>query len=109
MRHSARLVSAVLALALVSTTPALPQVHRSAPTRPASLTDTLRGFFGDFFKIWVGNLGCEIDPDGACHSAAPAIRRPALTPNQSLFGDLGCDIDPDGRCKLSTSPTNSGH
>ena len=53
MRHSARLVSAVLALALVSAAPALPQVHRTAPARPASLTDTLRGFFADFFLVVV--------------------------------------------------------
>ncbi len=107
MRHSVRLVLAVLALALVTTAPALPQVHRTAPARPASLTDTLRGFLADIFKMGMGDLGCGIDPYGACHSAATI--RPAATPNQSLYGDLGCEIDPFGRCTQSASPTNGGH
>jgi hypothetical protein len=92
MRNIVRLVPAVLVLALLSASPALPQVHRTAPPRSASLADTLRGFFADFTQLW-GDLGCGIDPFGRCHST-PSFTRPAT----SLHAEEGCSVDPYGRC-----------
>ena len=65
MHRFFRLTPAILALTLVSSTPAFPQTHRSAAPRTASFAETLRSFLLD--------LGCSVDPfGGACRSTSAA-------------------------------------
>jgi hypothetical protein len=73
----------VLTLAL-----ALPAGSIAAPATPpeqpaASLVDQLSQLFLD---LW-SEIGCHIDPDGACRQA----------PSQQ--SDIGCHIDPSGACR----------
>jgi hypothetical protein len=99
MYRFSRLLPAVLALTLVSSTPAFPQTHRSAAPRTASFAETLRSFLLD--------LGCTVDPlGGACRPASAAhVGRPRVT---AMRSDVGCGVDPWGRC-LPQTQTTSGH
>jgi len=120
MQPPARLTPALLVLALLAASPALPQAHRGAPPRSTSFAEALRGFVPDFMaRLW-GDLGCVVDPFGGCRTAArvelgcdvdPYGRcKPATAPPlTSLRGDLGCDVDPFGRCASAASPTNGSH
>jgi len=40
--------------------------------------------------LW-SDIGCIIDPNGACHGSA------------ATQGDIGCGADPDGRCHSSAA------
>jgi hypothetical protein len=99
MHHFFRLTPAILALTLVSSTPAFPKTHRSAAPRTASFAETLRSFLLD--------LECSADPlGGACRPTPTAhAARPRVT---SLRSDVGCRADPWGRC-LPETQTTSGH
>jgi hypothetical protein len=107
-QHRNRLTPALLALALLVATPALPQTHRSAAPRTASFSEVVRGFLPDFLtRLWdsatpSGDSGCIFDPYGA-HCAAAA--RPPLT---TVKGDSGCILDPYGRCAPAAAAVPNG-
>lgn len=135
MSHTRRLIPAVLALALLSAAPVLPQARRGAPPPSTSFSEALGDFLPGFFSRLWSALGCEIDPFGSCRpahldlgcSADPLGCRPvppeagcdvdpfgrckpASSPSTSSpGGDLGCDIDPYGRCSSFLSPTGRAH
>jgi hypothetical protein len=83
--------SALLAAALGLSTLATPV--QAAPTSPdlapswSAIVKTLAAVFG-----WL-DLGCSMDPDGACRAGQPA---------EDLDG--GCSIDPSGACQASQPP-----
>jgi hypothetical protein len=115
MNRLSRLTPAVLALALLSATPALPQSHRGTASHTISFGEVVRGLLPDFVvRLWWGDSGCSADPfGGSCRPAtAPATTRLPLTSERGALGceidpygtacrraDAGCDIDPFGRCK----------
>jgi hypothetical protein len=113
-QHRTRLTPAVVLVALLAATPALPQTHRSTAPRTASFGEIVRGFLPDFLtRLWdsatpSGDLGCVIDPYGRCSSASAAAARPPLT---SVSGDLGCSADPyGGHCgAVAQTPPPTGH
>jgi hypothetical protein len=104
MRHS-RLTPALLVVALLSATPALPQGGRgAAPPRTASFGEVLRGFLPDFLtRLWgLAEAGCQIDPYGGC-------RPSAALPTTSVRAELGCQVDPYGGCaSQAATPTPAG-
>jgi hypothetical protein len=109
-QHRTRLTPAILVLALLAATPALPQTHRSAAPRTASFGEIVRGFLPDFLtRLWdsatpSGDSGCIADPyGGRCGTAV------AHTPLTSVTGDSGCVIDPFGRCATATTAPYGGH
>jgi hypothetical protein len=112
-QHRTRLTPALLLLALLAATPALPQTHRSTAPRTASFGEIVRGFLPDFLtRLWdsatpSGDSGCGGDPYGRCGAAPAAVARPPLA---AVSGDSGCVIDPYGRCgSASAAQANGSH
>ena len=91
----ARLAALALAAALILPWPAAAQpsrqtsVRETATTSPAS-SNLLAQAWSALVSLWE-EIGCGIDPSGAC---APAS------------GEIGCGIDPNGLC--ATAPGTSG-
>jgi hypothetical protein len=110
MTRTSRLTPALLILALLFASPALPQARRGAAApRPTSLVEALRGLLPDFLTHLWAEAGCGGDPYGTtCRPAAPSPARPtALTTVQA---EEGCGGDPFGRCGTQTPPQlPSGH
>jgi hypothetical protein len=95
MNRFSRLTPAVLTLALLSATPALPQTHRGAAPRTTPVSEALRGFLPDFLvRLW-SDEGCGLDPFGRCRPEGTPAAQPGLT---SVRAEEGCSIDPYGRC-----------
>jgi hypothetical protein len=108
MSRCSRLTPALVAFALLSASPVLPQTRPgAAPPRRASFAEALRGFLPDFLtRLW-GEEGCHLDPyGGACRpkSALPTGKAPFT----AAWAALGCDIDPYGRCR-ETYQQAAGH
>jgi len=109
MSHRFHLAPALLALALFSASPVLPQARRGeAPPRPASFAERLRGFLPDFLTRLGGDLGGLFDPNsGACRVSAKPPARPSLT---AVWAEEGCGADPyGGRCGALTAAPPAGH
>ncbi len=105
-----RFAPALLALALLSASPALSQGRPgTAPPSTASFTEAVLGFLPDFLvRLW-GEEGCRLDPYGAaCRQATTTSthRRP-LT---AVWAEAGCGLDPYGRClPQPATPQSSSH
>jgi hypothetical protein len=99
MQHPARLTPAVLVVALLCATPALPQAHRAAAPRSTSFGEVVRSFLPDFvIGLFWGDSGCGVDPYGRCR---PAAATPPLT---TVTGETGCSADPyGGHCAAQPS------
>jgi hypothetical protein len=110
MSRRFRLAPALLAFALFSASPVLPQARRGeAPPRPASFAESLRGFLPDFLTRLGGDLGCLFDPaGGACRVSAKPPARPSLT---AVRAEAGCGADPYGGCGtlITTVAPPTGH
>ena len=103
MKHPARLTPAILVLALLAATPALPQAHRGAAPRSTSFGEALRGFLPDFMtRLWA-DLGCGVDPFGGCRPIAATAA--GTQPPTPAWAEAGCGSDPfGGNCpRLTTS------
>ena len=101
MRHS-RLTPALLVVALLSATPALPQGGRGTATpRTASFGEVLRGLLPDFLtRLWgLAEAGCQLDPYGSCRPAAASPATPT-----SVRAGLGLGLDPYGGSTSQTTP-----
>jgi hypothetical protein len=110
MTRTSRLTPALLMLALLSASPALPQARRGAAApRPTSLVEVLRGLLPDFLtRLW-GEEGCGGDPYGTtCRPAAASPAKP--TSLTTVRAEEGCGVDPYGVCGNQTPhQLPSGH
>jgi hypothetical protein len=111
MHRPSRLTLALLAFALLSASPALPQAGPGVggPPRTTSLGAALLGLLPHFLvRLWE-EAGCGGDPFGTCRPEATA--RPPQEPLTSVQGEAGCLGDPYGRCLTSatTPQPPSGH
>src|SRR5262249_886636 len=110
MSRYSRLAPALVAFALLSASPVLPQTRPGpAAPRTASLGEALRDLLPEFLtRLW-GNLGCSIVPyGGACR---PAAAHPAAKPSfTTVTAAAGCGVDPYGGClpRPTVTPTD-GH
>ncbi len=134
MQHAARLTPALLVVALLVATPALPQARRGAAPPPTiSFAETLRSFVPGFLlRFWdaatpAGDSGCGVDPYGGhCTATRPPVATvsgdsgciadpygrcaSARLPVATVTGDSGCIFDPYGRCtSAAQAPTTSSH
>lgn len=94
---STRLTALALAAALILSWPAAAQPNRQTLSRAAAVgasasPSVLAQAWGALVSLW-GEIGCRIDPSGAC---APAT------------AEIGCGIDPSGACAPASADTGTG-
>jgi hypothetical protein len=109
MNRTSRLTYAVLFLAVVVASPALPQTGRGEGPRAISFGEALRGFVPSFLlQLW-DDVGCSADPlGGVCRQVATPRIKQSLT---VLRAEEGCGSDPlGGRCtSVPQATAGTGH
>jgi hypothetical protein len=105
-----RFAPALLALALLSASPALSQSRPgAAPPSTASFAEALRGFLPDFLVRRWGNLESSTGGPGSGRRTAARIPATSRIPT-SVWAAEGCGLDPYGHClNLNTTPQPNGH